>query len=295
MTFTKTALKEEFEISSIITIHYFEFACNYVFEGEKHDFWELVYVDKGELEIMADDKGFKLRQGEMIFHKPNEFHNLWANGKIAPNIVVISFDCKSKAMKFFENKIVSTGDAVRNLLAQIIKEAQESFSTPLNISDTTKLDRKLNGLFGSEQLIKIYLQQILIHLVRKGTDILPHNRILSSVRERTHNDMTNKIIKYLEDSLKENITFNDVCKYSNLSPTALKAMFKERTGTGVMEYYITLKIEKAKKLIREGRFNFTEVSELLGYSSIHYFSRQFKRYTGMSPSEYSSSVKVKIE
>ncbi|MCM0646864.1 AraC family transcriptional regulator [Clostridium swellfunianum] len=294
MNFTRTVLNDEFQIDSIITVHYFEFACDYIFEGETHNFWELVYVDKGELEIMADDKGFKLKQGEMIFHKPNEFHNLWANGKIAPNIIVISFECRSKAMKFFENKIVSTGDVVKNLLAQIIKEALEAFSTPLNVSSTTSLEKKTESLFGSEQLIKIYLQQLLIYLVRRSTNILPHDRLSSSVRERTHNDMTNKIISYLEDNLRHNITFNDVCQYSSLSPTTLKAMFKELTGTGVMEYYKSLKVEEAKKLIREGKFNFTEIAEILGYSSIHYLSRQFKNATGMSPSEYASSVKAKI-
>jgi AraC-like DNA-binding protein len=294
MNFIKTVLNEDLQIDSIVTVHYFEFACDYVFEGETHDFWEFVYVDKGELEVMADDKGFKLKQGEMIFHKPNEFHNLWANGKIAPNIIVISFDCKSKDMKFFENKIVSTGDTVKNLLAQIIKEALEAFSTPLNISTTTRLDRKENALFGSEQLIKMYLQQLLIHLIRRDASILPDERLSSSVKERTHKDMTHKIVNYLEDNLKSNITFNDVCKFSNLGATTLKAMFKERTGTGVMEFYKSLKIEESKKMIREGKFNFTEIAERLGYASIHYFSRQFKNLTGMTPSEYASSVKIKI-
>jgi AraC-like DNA-binding protein/quercetin dioxygenase-like cupin family protein len=294
MSFVKTFLNEEFEIDSVVTVHYFEFACDYVFEGETHDFWELVYVDKGELEIMADDKGFKLKQGEMIFHKPNEFHNLWANGKIAPNIIVISFDCKSKAMKSFEDKIVLSGDIVKNLLAQIIKETLEAFSTPLNISSTTRLERKSNTIFGSEQLIKIYLQQLLIHLVRKSTNILPDHRLSSSVKERTHNDMTNKIINYLEDNLQKNVSFDDVCQYSHLSSTTLKAMFKEQTGTSVMEFYKSLKIQEAKKLIREGQFNFTEIAEGLGYTSIHHFSRQFKKTTGMTPSEYASSVKVRI-
>jgi hypothetical protein len=139
---------------------------------------------------------------------------------------VISFDCKSKAMEFFENKIVFTGDTVKNLLAQIIKEAIEAFSTPLNISNTTKLERKSNTIFGSEQLINIYLQQLLIHLVRKGTNILSDHRLSSSVKERTHNDMTNKIINYLEDNLQKNITFEDVCKYSNLGSTSLKSSLK---------------------------------------------------------------------
>lgn len=294
MAFKNTVLHEEFVIKSIVTVHYFEFAKNYVFEGERHGFWEFVYVDKGELEIMAEDKGYKLKQGEMIFHKPNEFHNLWANGKIAPNIIVISFTCNSEAMKYFENKLIVTGDTVKDLLSKIIKEALLAFSTPLNISETTKLDKKDKSIFGCEQLLKIYLQQLLIYLVRKGSNIVPNDRLSSLVRERSHNDTTKKIINYLKNNLPNNISFDDVCLYSKLGSTNLKAMFKEQMGMGVMEFYKTLKIEKSKEFIREELFNFTEIAEKLGYASIHYFSRHFKKSTGMSPSEYATSVKIKI-
>ena len=294
MVFKNTVLHEEFVIKSIVTVHYFEFAKNYVFEGEKHGFWEFVYVDKGELEIMAEDKGYKLKQGEMIFHKPNEFHNLWANGKIAPNIIVISFTCNSEAMKYFENKLIVTGDTVKDLLTKIIKEALLAFSTPLNISETTKLDKKDKSIFGCEQLLKIYLQQLLIYLVRKGSNIVPNDRLSSLVRERSHNDTTKKIINYLKNNLPNNISFDNVCLYSKLGSTNLKAMFKEQMGMGVMEFYKTLKIDKSKEFIREEQFNFTEIAEKLGYASIHYFSRHFKKATGMSPSEYATSVKIRI-
>lgn len=56
-----------------------------------------------------------------------------------------------------------------------------------------------------------------------------------------------------------------------------------------------MKIEFAKQLIREDQMNFTQISDFLGYSSIHYFSRQFKKITGMTPSEYSSSIKALSE
>ncbi|MEG2287978.1 MAG: helix-turn-helix transcriptional regulator, partial [Ruthenibacterium sp.] len=59
-----------------------------------------------------------------------------------------------------------------------------------------------------------------------------------------------------------------------------------------MEYFGTLKINAAKRIVREGNHNFTEIAVLLGYNSIHYFSRHFKKVTGMTPSEYASSVKV---
>ena len=55
MGFVHTILNEVFQIDSIVTLHYFEFAKNYVFEGERHDFWECVYVDKGEIEIIHND------------------------------------------------------------------------------------------------------------------------------------------------------------------------------------------------------------------------------------------------
>lgn len=59
-----------------------------------------------------------------------------------------------------------------------------------------------------------------------------------------------------------------------------------------MEYFGAMKIEAAQRMIREGACNFTEIAALLGYSSIHYFSRHFKKVTGMTPSEYASSVKM---
>ena len=74
----------------------------YSFPGESHDFWEFLCVDKGEVEITADNRAYTLKKGEIIFHKPNEFHTVRANGKIAPNLVVISFDCTSPCMDYFQ-------------------------------------------------------------------------------------------------------------------------------------------------------------------------------------------------
>ena len=53
-----------------------------------------------------------------------------------------------------------------------------------------------------------------------------------------------------------------------------------------------LKIEKAKDMIRLHHDNFTQISEKLGYNSIHYFSRQFKKVTGLTPTEYALSIQA---
>ena len=293
MIYAKTSLQEEIIVKNIVSIHYFEFAKDYAFKGEKHDFWEFVYADKGEIGVMADTKSYLLKHGEVIFHKPNEFHNLQANGRTASNVVVISFECKSKAIKAFENKIASINDLEKNLLAQIIKEGKETFSGYTEGS-VYMLKRKTTTPAGCEQLIKISLEQFLLSLSRRDAKISATCKLSSSVKEGSDGDKIKNVISFLNDKVEKNLTFEDVRVYSKLSKTNLNSIFRKSTGSSVMEYFKKLKIEEAKKMIREGQLNITEIAEKLGYQSIHYFSRQFKKISNMSPTEYAVSIQAKI-
>ncbi|MGL4335788.1 MAG: AraC family transcriptional regulator [Turicibacter sp.] len=289
--YRKTYLVDEFVVHELMTLYYFEFAKDYVFEGERHDFWELVYVDKGEVEVMSEDDGYKLKQGEMMFHKPLEFHNLWANGVKAPNVMIISFICHSPAMSFFNEKLFRISDKEQKLLASIIEEAKATFLLPLDVP-LSKLEFKSVTPFGSQQLIKLYLQQLLISLVRSDELTQRSKKISSRVKQRYDDHTISKIMTYLENNLDIDLKFEEVCKYTNLSQTHIKVLFKEKVGTGVMEYYKSLKVEKAKLMIREDNYNFTQIADKLGYHSIHTFSRNFKKATNMTPSEYARSVRV---
>ncbi len=73
-----------------------------------------------------------LKKGDLVFQKPNEFHNVNATGHIAPNIVVISFQCHDDAMYFFNDRILRIDETERNLLADIIIEARRCFDCRLD-------------------------------------------------------------------------------------------------------------------------------------------------------------------
>lgn len=295
MGFAHFHLKEEFALDEIVSLHYFEFAKDFVFEGERHPFWEFLYVDKGEAEVMAGETNHKLRQGEIIFHKPNEFHNVWANKKIAPNLVVLSFDCKSEPMGFFEDKIFSLGDAERSLLLLLLKEGMRAFLPPFDQPYVNALQPSANREFGSEQLVKIYLQQLLISIRRRHADADARERLSNPVKERAEADIVSLIEAYLENNLSKNITLTELCNYTNLSRTHLTTLFRQRLNTGVIERFKSMKIDRAKTLIREGNYNITEISELLGYSNVHNFSRHFKMSTGASPSHYAKTIKIRLD
>ncbi len=294
MEYTGRELKEEFRIHKIFSIHYFEYVKDFSYAGEKHNFWEFVYVDKGAINAIADDKDHNLIKGDIIFHKPNEFHRLRADGRIAPNIIILSFSSKSPGIKWFEEKILRIGNEEKNLLARILHEAGNAFSSRLDDPWLPVLERREHQTPGAEQLIKIYLEQFLIGLYRGEMHLRFRINPASPIIENTSRKAFNKVVGYFEENLLEMSSLDRVCRSTGYSCTYLELVFKQKTGRSVMEYYKIIKLEKAKDLIREGDFSFTQIAATLNYSSIHYFSKVFKKYIGMTPTEYSSSVKLKL-
>lgn len=112
-------------------------------------------------------KKLTLQQGQIIFHEPNEFHNVQANGKIAPNLVVISFSCDSSCMKQFRNLITTISETEKTFLAQIIREARHCIATPLDNPFTKKMERRTDSPFASEQMIQLYLELLLLSMLRR--------------------------------------------------------------------------------------------------------------------------------
>lgn len=289
--YTGTRLNDEIKISRLYTVHYFEYSKRFSFTGESHDFWELVYADKGDVTVFADDKSFVLEQGNVIFHKPNEWHNVRANGVDAANITIITFASPSKAMSFFENKILSVGQKQKELLSKIVSEYTNAFKTPLNDPYTTHLERRSDAAVASEQLIKLFLCEFLILFLRND----PSDR-QRTVRSIHSSDATlNLLINYMEQNITKTVTLKELMEYSGTNRTAIENIFRENLGRGAVEYFLILKIELAKKYLREDNYNITQISEILGYSSIHYFSRQFKKITGMTPTEYLLSIKAMMD
>ncbi|MDF2716617.1 MAG: AraC family transcriptional regulator [Paenibacillus sp.] len=294
MAYKRVTLTQEIVIDNIITFHYYELSGSYYTKGERHDFWEFVYVDKGELLVRTDSGNFRLQQGEIVFYKPNEFHGGGSDEKSPPNLIIVTFDCASEAMKLFENMRFRINEQERLLLTLLVNEGYNALTPRIDKPFKRVLHKKKNAPFGSEQLIKTYLEQLLIHFIRrlKQTESMP--KLASTTNENMENDLTRQIIGYMSNHLECNFTLQDICSHFSVGRSQLSRAFKMKTGSGVIEYFHNLKIEKAKTLIRQESYNYTEVAERLGYSSIHYFSRQFKRMTNMTPTEYARSVRARI-
>ena len=297
MAYKSVVLEDSVTINRIISVHYFQYMSDFSFPGESHDFWELVCVDRGDIDALAGDRRLTLKKGNILFHKPNEFHNVLTNGKVSPSLVVIGFECHSPAIKSFEDQLMSVQDTEKELLAQIIVEARNTFSGRLDDPYQEELIFNSEPLtFGSAQLISHYLEQLMIHLYRRYFSYsLPVRSSRFLAEASSGNDTYNRIVRYMEEHLGERMTIDRICRDNLVGRSQLQKLFRDTKGCGVIEFFSMMKIDTAKQMIRDNQLNFTQIADRLGYNSIHYFSRQFKQITTMTPSEYATSIRLLSE
>jgi AraC-like DNA-binding protein len=289
--YTSIPLKISLNITDVFTVHYFRYGKNFKFAGELHDFWELTYIDSGNAKIVAGQTTHSLKQGQAYLHKPNEWHNIYTDDGFA-NSTVISFACKSTLLKKISGTILDFNEHEKGLLNNILHETQFSFNDKLNDIYLKKMNPKENLPLGSTQILKNSIELLMISLIRKQ-EFSSKTTFDDSVN-LNDNQLVNNVKSILITKLDnvENISLEQLSFTLGFSISYLKSTFKKSTGFSIMQYFIKLKIEKARKLLSQQKFSVSQISDFLGYGSIHYFSRQFKLETGMTPSEYVNSVKA---
>ncbi len=291
MTYISTKITKDFYISEIITIHYFEYTNNFVFHGETHDFWEMLFVEKGTIEVQAENDYFQLADGDIIFHKPNEFHAFRSTGNTSLNLVAISFRSPSvEELTFFENKCLSLNPQERDFISLIIEEATRTFEQPLHLPSVEQLSVTPTAEPHALQTIASYLELFFIY-TKRNSILRPDSRLKSplitpSLNTPSKNSLLDKILNYMEIYICDSLSINQLCNTFNISRSTLHQLFLVEKNSGVIEYFNKLKIKHSKSLIRDNKMNITEIAHYLSYSSLQHFSKQFKKYTGVSPSQY---------
>lgn len=281
--------EKSIQISRLYTIHYLTNQGDYYFSGEKHQFWELFYVDKGE--CIADTDRYSspihMSHGDLLIYRPSEFHRTYANNASCSNLFIISFESNSPAMDFFlTHTHFHTNDRIRSQLAILLNEAENAFPSFLSDPDSS-LIRQGKVIFGAEQIITMMLEYLLIELKRS---VETPDYFSQPASKKTSVAYIDEAETFIKTNLHNEISVMDVCQHVNVSRSQLQKMFVKKKGTSIKQYIIYLRIEEAKFLIRNGNKTFSEIAQDIGYTSVHHFSNQFHKSTGMTPTEYLNSI-----
>ena len=196
-------------------------------------------------------------------------------------MIIIGFECPSEALSVFSHTPVTLPAAHRKMLADVMKEGMNVFAPPYDIPNTLEMKKRNEYPFASEQMLKLNLETFLIALVRDYKHLKS-----DSESKITRNQMLADICKYIAEHYTEKILLDNICFLFGTNKTTLCQSFKSEYGITLLAYIDQLKIKEAQKLLLEQKLSITDIAEKLGFNSIHYFSRHFKKHTGMSPSKY---------
>ncbi len=279
MNYIRTPLRRRFAVENIISVHYFPYTKDFFFPGESHDFWELIIVDSGEVTVF-DEKEIILKQGEGILHAPDKYHNIRANN-VFSNIIIITFDCGAEELYSHARKFTASS-SIKFLAQMIINEANRALKEPLDIVIQEKLDFKPDADYAAEHLILNALELILIEIIR--SDETP------PVKKSQNRILADKILYLLKNNINKKVTIDEIANSLGYCTTHIKKVFKSEYGLSIIQYFISMRIDEAKKMLSTREYTVSQVAESLGFDNVQYFCTQFKQRTNMTPFQYISSV-----
>lgn len=268
--FNYSNISSSLDISEIYTKFYQEKGTNYNFSGEKHSYWELTYVDKGELLTTIDGVSYHLKQGDLIFYAPMQFHTQSTFEKISSSYLTINFKMNFNHADLLCNKIFSLKRDSYFIVTKLIEELS-------------------NDNLYSNDLSLCYLKQLIIQMLRLNNSHF-HSKPTTHMQQTYENELLNDILLYIDNNIYEKISVSTLCEHFCISTSMLHSLFRKNMNDTAKNYINELKLSKSKELIRNSTHTLSEISEMLGFSSIHYFSKKFKSYFNISPTEYSKSI-----
>ena len=268
--FNYSNISSSLDISEIYTKFYQEKGTNYNFSGEKHSYWELTYVDKGELLTTIDRVSYHLKQGDLIFYAPMQFHTQSTFEKISRSYLTINFKMNFNHADLLCNKIFSLKRDSYFIVTRLIEELS-------------------NDNLYSDDLSLCYLKELIIQMLRLNNSHF-HSKPTTHMQQTYENELLNDILLYIDDNIYEKISVSTLCDHFCISTSMLHSLFRKNMNNTAKNYINELKLSKSKELIRNSTHTLSEISEMLGFSSIHYFSKKFKSYFNISPTEYSKSI-----
>lgn len=275
-------LKRSLEITELISLFYFKSPRDYRFDGESHDFWEFIFVDQGRVLITAGKNRYVLRAGELAFHKPGEFHAVCAYENTPACFIIAAFVCTAPCMRHFEHRIQTLTSREREYLYEAVRRRRNAVFTE---------EAAASGRPGDAQIMQANLEMLLLALLDRGESAQIQTRVESYVQQTRYRQLSDKVKGYLQAHIGEALTLEDIGNALGYSVSQMKKLFRQENGRGVIDYFITLKMDEAKRLIREGELTLSEIAARLGYENPGYFSRLFRQREAMTPSEYGRSAR----
>lgn len=251
----------------------------YHFHGETHDFWECLYVLRGDVCVSGDDRVYQLTEGDMIFHKPLEMHKFYVEHENGADLLIFSFSLDSAHRSFFAEKAFTLSEEQKGFLRALISYINRNMAET-KVPEQVVLPKRylypscMNPLY--LHTIVMYIERLFLSLMEKADT----TELFDSVESRLFSHAVNCMKKHIDAGL----SVAELAGMCNISVSGLKRIFDKYAGISVHKYFLKLKLQKAVEFLLGGK-TVSETAVALGFSSQAYFTKAFRRELGINPSE----------
>lgn len=282
MAFIDYPIENEITITALISAFEKVVEGGFFFKGEHHEHWEMVYVISGQIGVSANEKIFKLSEGEIIFHKPWEFHKIWSETENIAQVFIMAFKITGSLAKTLENCVLKLSDTQQHILHLMISAFQACNVEPALVRFPDFFNNWNLSSNAAIQIAKNYAEILFLDIIQN------QNKPKRAYKTRT-SEIYQQIIGIMEEHISDWITIDDIAKKCNFSTAYIKKVFAKYSDCGIHNYFLKLKLQRAVIFLKNGK-SIQQTSNLLSFSSTNYFSVVFKREFGMSPRNYIKQV-----
>lgn len=265
-------------INEILGYYYSIRNAGYQFKGEKHSYFELTYVDRGYMITEVEGQTYNLKEKELMIYGPGQFHTQSIPEGCSCSYVTIVFD--------METILYDTEGTHYELLLNKVFGYDKKIYTLIKtfVMESTSQIPYMNSL------MLCLLQETIIRLLQSEFIGTKSEKPVTGARQHYQDELLEKILAYIDETIYEPITIAEICQKFSMSRSSLQILFKENLNQPPKKYINEMKLEKSREMICENKYTISEIALMLGFNSIHYFSRSFTQKYHMAPSEYAKTL-----
>lgn len=244
------------------------YPSGYYFPGEFHDFWEIVLVRSGGMIATGDGRVYRLSAGDILFHKPMEFHTVKIDDG-GTRLMRISFSAVGEGMGHFENRMMTLHDDEIGLFSIVTKR----FAEAKKCHDTCDTEGfELAGNSGA-----VMLETLLLSLANRQDAV---NCNLSPGEKRWLD-----IVSVMKDNIGEMLSVPELAARCNMGVSSFKKAMHSVSDVGAAKFFLGMKLRRVMEMLDSGS-TLKEAAFSVGFTDMNYFSTVFRRETGMTAREY---------
>lgn len=223
---------------------------------------------KGYAEF-ADGKSRKLAKGDFLFYYPKQRHYYYADPDDPMEIMWLYFHGTHSRQMMDSIGLTPETPLYHHFVTQSIQRTMQTIIHALGFSD----DENRLAATGEAMVLFSYIAQ----------SLRQRHHLKDSYKQES---AISRVTAFIEENYYLYIGIETLCKYVNYSRSYLSRLFKKEVKMTIPEYINSIRIQHARMLISDSQMSLREISLSVGFNDPYYFSKVFKKYTGLSPSDY---------